>query len=225
MEIMSNAILILGESGTGKSSALSTLNPKETFILNVLDKPLPFRGFKKNYISIKGWDDMEGNYYATDQYEKIKRVIEMINNNRPEIKNLILDDWQYIMAHAFMRRCKERGYDKFTEIGHDAWDIVERLGRLREDLNAFVLTHSEANDKGKMKIKTIGKMIDDKITLEGMFTVVLQTEISDSGYHFITQGDINHIAKSPRGMFDDLRIPNDLEFVKQKINSYYHGNI
>lgn len=220
---MSNASLIIGESGTGKSTSLRNLNPTETFIINVCNKPLPFRGYKSQYKAIKSWEDKEGNYYASNDYVKIIKMMKTINESRPEIKNLIIDDFQYIMCAEFMARVTERGFDKFSEIGQHAYMIIDLLSALREDLNCFVLSHSEANEHGKMKAKTIGKLLDDKVVLEGRFTMVLQTEISESGYRFLTQGDKNHIAKSPMGMFEDKYIPNDLAFVVEKMNEYNHG--
>lgn len=222
---MSNTSLIIGESGTGKSTSLSKLDPRETFIINVLDKPLPFRGYKKNYLKINGWDDKEGNYYASDDYTKIMRCIKMINEHRPEIKNLIIDDWQYTMCNEFMRRATETGYVKFTEIGQHAWSIIKSLTDCREDLFCFVLSHSDTDMNGKYKCKSIGKMLDEKITIEGMFTIVLHTQAMDGSYRFLTQNDGSHIAKSPQGMFEDKYISNDLSFVKTKMNAYYFEDI
>jgi hypothetical protein len=221
---MSNTSIIMGESGTGKSTSIRNLDPKETFIINVLNKPLPFRGYKKTYVTVSA-DAMTGNYYASDNYDHIRLVIGKINLKRPEIKTLIIDDFQYLMAHEFMARAKERGYDKFSEIGQHAHDLLKFLPTLRDDLDIFILTHSEPNESGKMKIKTIGKMLDEKITIEGMYAMVLQTELMNGTYHFITQGDARHIAKSPMGMFEDRNIPNDLYFVKQKMNAYYNEDI
>lgn len=221
---MSNTSLILGESGTGKSTSIRNLNPDETFIINVLNKPLPFRGYKNQYKTIS-LDGTTGNYYSSNKYENIMFVIQKINAKRPDIKTLIIDDFQYLMANEFMSRALERGYDKFSEIGKHAYDLLDLLPTLRDDLDIFVLTHSEANEHGKMKIKTIGRMLDEKITIEGMYAMVLQTELTDGNYHFITQGDSRHIAKSPMGMFDKINIPNDLAFVKQKMHEYYSEDI
>lgn len=218
---MSNTSLIMGESGTGKSTAIRTLNPNETFIINVLNKPLPFRGYKKNYKLVSP-DGLSGNYYSSNKYDHIKLVIKKIEVKRPEVKTLIIDDFQYLMANEFMDRALERGYDKFSEIGKHAYDLLELLPTLRDDLDVFILTHSEPNEMGKMKIKTIGKMLDDKITIEGMYSMVLQTELINGSYSFITQGDARHIAKSPMGMFEQRNIPNDLQFVKQKMSEYYN---
>src|SRR6266851_2709948 len=99
---MSNTSLIMGESGTGKSTSIRNLNPKETFIINVLNKPLPFKGYKSNYTKLSA-DGLTGNYYSSDDYQAIERLVRKINNDRPEIKNLIIDDFQYLMANEFMR--------------------------------------------------------------------------------------------------------------------------
>jgi hypothetical protein len=221
---MSNASLIIGESGTGKSTSLRNLNPKDTFIINVCNKPLPFRGYKSNYKAITSWEDKVGNYFSSDDYRKIIKMLQVIDKERPEIKNVIIDDFQYIMCSEFMNRVMERGFDKFSEIAQHAYKIIDTLPTLRDDLNCFVLSHSEPNENGKMKIKTIGKLLDDKVVLEGRFTMVLQTEISEAGYRFVTQGDAKHIAKSPMDMFEDKYIPNDLAFVIEKMNLYNFGS-
>lgn len=221
---MSNMSLIIGESGTGKSTSIRNLDPKETFIINIVNKPLPFRGFKNSYTLVSP-DGTTGNYYASDNYSYIEMVIKKINAKRPDIKNLIIDDFQYLMSNEFMSRAMERGFDKFSEIGQHAWSIIQLLPTLRDDLDCFVLSHSEPNEHGKMKLKTIGKMIDEKVTIEGRFTVVLQTEMKDGDYQFITQGDARHIAKSPMGMFEKRNIPNDLAFVKEKMSAYYNEDI
>jgi len=221
---MSNTSLIIGESGTGKSTSIRHLNPTETFIINVLNKPLPFKGYKANYTKLSS-DGLTGNYYSSDDYQNIERLIMKINTQRLEIKTLIIDDFQYLMANEFMRRALERGYDKFSEIAKNAHGLLKLLPTLRDDLDVFILTHSESNDQGKMKIKTIGKMLDEKITIEGMYAMVLQTELTDGNYHFITQGDARHIAKSPMGLFSTRNIPNDLAFVKEEMKKYYNEEI
>ncbi len=217
---MSNATLIIGESGTGKSTSIRNLDESETFIINVLDKPLPFKGFKKRYIKVS---QDGGNYFVSDDYNDILKSIKYISDNRPEIKNIIIDDYQYIMANEFMRRAMDRGFDKFTEIGQHAWKIIYYSVKCRDDLFFFFLSHSELDASGHVKCKTIGKMIDDKITLEGMFTTVLHTTVMDGKYKFITQNNGVHIAKSPMGMFDSIYIDNDLNQVKKHMNNYYSG--
>lgn len=221
---MSNLSLIIGESGTGKSTSMRNLVPEETFIINIIGKPLPFRGYRKKYIPISS-DWMSGNYCETDDYLQIIKAAQFISAKRPDIKTLIIDDFQFVMTNEFMRRCMERGYDKFSEIGNHAWAILNCLKSLRNDIDCFILSHSELDESGKMKVKTIGKLLSEKYGMETAVSMMLQTEISDGKYCFITQGDARHIAKSPMGMFDDLHIPNDLAFVKEKMNAYYNEDI
>src|SRR5690348_4871044 len=159
---MSNTVIIMGESGTGKSTSMMNLDSKETFVINVLNKPLPFRGYKNKYIRVSA-DGETGNYYSSTNYSNIELVINKINVKRPDIKTLIIDDFQFLMADEFMTRARERGFDKFSEIGQHAYQLLKLLPTLRDDLDIFVLTHSEENGFGKMKIKTIGKMIDQNV--------------------------------------------------------------
>jgi hypothetical protein len=223
-DTMSNTILIIGESGSGKSTSIRNLNHEETIIINVLDKPLPFKGFKKKYISTPT-EARKANYFATDKFEKIIDAIKRVNNERPEVKNLIIDDFQYIMANAFLKRALERGYDKFTEIGQNAWQLIRELQACREDLRCYVLSHSDVDQNGKSKCKTIGKMLDDKICLEGMFTIVFHSITMDNKYKFLTQNDGIHVAKSPMGMFETKYIENDLELINKKIDEYFNEDI
>lgn len=221
---MSNTILIVGESGTGKSSSIRNLNPKETFIINVIDKPLPFKSAKRLY-TVCNKENPEGNYFASDNHATIMSLIEAVNSRRPETKNLIVDDYQYSMANAFMRKALEKGYDKFSEIGKHAWEIIRALIGTREDLTCFVLSHSDTDIHGKAKVKTIGKMLEDKICVEGMFSIVLHSLVIDGQYKFLTQNDGQHVAKSPMDMFATKYIDNDLALVKAKIEDYLHEDI
>jgi hypothetical protein len=216
---MATNILVIGESGTGKSTSIINLNPNDTFIINVLDKPLPFKGFRKKYIPFSK-ENPKGNYYATDDYSKIIRIIDGINRERPEIKNIIIDDFQYLMCNEYMTT-NSRGYDKFESIGKNVWGLVKYTANQREDLSVFYLSHSKVED-GKSKPKTIGKMIDNTVVLEGMFTIVLHSLIQLDNYKFLTQNDGSYMAKSPLGMFEDKYIDNDLFLVKNKINEYFN---
>lgn len=221
---MANGVLIIGESGTGKSTSIRSLNPKETFIINVLDKPLPFKGFRKSY-SQWNRENLNGNYCATDDYLAIEKVIQYINKNMPHIKNLIIDDWQYTMGNEFMRKADEKGFDKFTKIGMHGWKIIDDALKCRPELNVFVLSHSDIDANGRSKPKTIGKMIDEKITLEGMFTTVLHTVVENGSYRFLTQNDGSRMAKSPMDMFEDKFIDNDLGFVAEKMKEYLEEDV
>lgn len=221
---MSNVSLIIGESGTGKSTSIRNLKPEETFIINVIDKPLPFRGYRKKYTPMSP-DWTTGNYYSTDNHQKIIKAASFISSKRPDIKNIIIDDFQFVMVNEFMRRGMEKGFDKFTEIGIHSWEVLNALKNLRDDIDCFILTHSSMDESGKMNIKTIGKLLSEKYSPETAVSMMLQTEVQNGAYFFITQGDARHIAKSPMGMFEDAWIPNDLAFVKEKMTEYYNEDI
>ncbi len=218
---MSNSVLVIGQSGSGKSTSLRNLDPLSTFIINVLDKPLPFRSFKKNYTPVTK-ENKTGNYFSSDDWNHIIRCIEMVSKERPEITTLIIDDWQYVLAYEFMRRVGEKGYDKFSELAMHGWSTINACMKTRPDLTCFVLAHSETDSNGKTKCKTIGKMLDEKITIEGLFTTVLHSRVIDREYFFQTQYDGEHLAKSPIGLFDDDLIPNDLLTVKNALETYFN---
>lgn len=228
---MSNTVLVIGQSGSGKSTSLRSLDPKTTFIINVLDKPLPFRGFKKNYIPIRSvMDDngnktggYEGNYFASDNWDNIVKTISIVNHKRPDITTIVIDDWQYILAYEFMRRVGEKGFDKFSELASHGWQTINACLATRPTLTCFILAHSDVDNMGRSKCKTIGKMLDEKITIEGLFTTVLHSRVVDGNYLFQTQFDNEYLAKSPIGMFEELLIPNDLQMVKEAIENYYNG--
>lgn len=211
-----SATLILGPSGSGKSTSLRNLDHQSTFVLGILDKPLPFKGYRKKY------NEANKNYHVSDDYRVLLNYIKAINERRPEITTLIIDDFQYLLAHEFMNRVSERGYDKYSELAFHAWSVIKALTETRDDLHCFVLTHSEADQQGNMKIKTIGRLLEDKITLEGMFTCCLFSMVVDGEYRFLTNTDGVHLAKSPLGLFDSLFIDNDLQLVKDAMINYYN---
>lgn len=218
---MSNTVLIIGQSGTGKSSSIRTLNPKSTFIISVLDKPLPFKKARTSYTLLKSGDDKEGNYYISDNWQNIIKCIQFVDKQRDDITTLIIDDVQYLMANEYMRRALEKGFDRFSEIAQHFWLVINALLNTRRDLTCFALSHSDLDSHGVAKCKTIGKMLDEKITIEGMFTVLLHARVVDGQYVFQTQFDGEHLAKSPIDMFEDALVPNDLKIIKQQVESYY----
>jgi len=225
---MSELIGIVGESGTGKSTAVRTLNPKETVIISCVGKPLPIKGWKKNYTPFKG---DKGNFFVSDLANEIISCMSHISDKRKDIKNIVVDDWQYVMSNEYMRRASEKGFEKFTEIGKNAWSTLNKSKSLREDIKVFMLTHSdtqpgEFGSSPVVKIKTIGKLLDDKINPAGLFSILLYTDVNkkENGqmeYRFVTNNDGNYPAKSPMDMFKDLYIPNDLAFVAKSIDEYY----
>ena len=220
---MGNKILVLGDSGSGKSTSTRNLDSKTTFYINVIGKALPFKGWKSKYV--------EGeNLISTHNAEEVLRAIKGVSEKMPKIKTIIIDDAQYIMSYEFMARAKERGFDKFTEIAQNMFNVLKAPDATRDDLTTIFLSHSEdvsANGYTKTKMKTIGKMLDDKITIEGLFTIVLLAypikEEKKMRYLFVTQSNGTTTAKSPMGMFNDIVIDNDLDMVLNKIKEYEEG--
>ena len=213
---MSNTALIIGQSGSGKSTSLRNLDPNTTFIISVLDKPLPFKGYKKLY------NEQKLNFFCSDDYKSIISYIKAIDERRPDITTLVIDDAHFLMANEFMVRACEKGFDKFSEMAQHMWMVMCAITSTRSDLTCFVLSHNEIDNMGMSKPKTVGKMLDDKITLEAMVTVCLHTMVKDGEYKFLTQNDGNHVCKSPLDMFDEVLIDNDLLYVKQKIENYFN---
>ena len=196
-------VLILGESGSGKSASLRNFAPDQVGIFNVGGKPLPFRSKLK--------------FVNTDSYVTIMSGLKAMKT-----PSAVIDDAQYLMANEFMRRCKEIGYQKFTDMATSYWQLVQTvINVLPADRIVYFLSHIERDQNGNEKCKTIGKMLDEKITVEGMFTVVLKTHVQDGHYTFVTQTNGQDTVKSPMGMFESLEIDNDLAMVDKTIREYY----
>jgi len=218
---MGMKILVIGESGTGKSTSIRNLNPDSTFILNVINKTLPFKGaLKKFYPSTK---EKKGNMYATHDPEKILELIERIDKNAPNIKTLIIDDFQYVMSYDYLK-CEDKGFTKFDTIAKNMWKIIREIESTREDLTTIFLSHSELDSNGQTKFKTIGKMLDDKIIIEGLFSFVFNSIYHEDNYWFVTNNEGVYKSKTPMGMFEKKFIPNDLQYVIEKIDQYYHDD-
>jgi hypothetical protein len=157
---MAQSVLIIAESGCGKSTSIESLNPQETFIINVANKPLPFKGWKKLYPTFD-LSTKKGNLASVSKPQDIEAVLKIINNERKEIKNIVIDDFQYMSAFEYFNRATEKGFDKFTQMGAALAHIAKLPILMRDDLMVFYLTHAEeATDlegRRKVKAKTIGK--------------------------------------------------------------------
>ena len=211
-------VMILGESGTGKSASMRLLSPENTLLIQILNKPMPF---KSNH-----WKEKDSNgKWAKMVTDNPAQIINAIQKTRK--KTIIIDDFQYLMANQFMRSAHVKGYDKFTQIGCDAWHIIMAATHAGHGKVIYFLSHTDTDDQGIARAKTIGKLLDDKIGLEGMFTAVLQTHVDQSAqsakekFRFITQNNGKNTAKSPMGLFEYDMIENDLNFVTKSIINYY----
>ena len=225
-------IAIVGESGTGKSTSLRNLNPETTFIISTTGKPLPFRAWKKKYIPIKiEGKNVSGNYYVSSKWDQILKILQIIDKMMPHIKQVIIDDFQYVLSYEFVDRATEVGYTKFSELAQHAMEILRYSEKMREDCKMIFLTHSENvgdNVNPKYVIKTVGKLLSEKVTLEGLFTYIFFTKVNegDSGrmeYKLITNNDGSCVAKTSLGVFEDLEIDNDLDEIIKVIDAYNEG--
>jgi hypothetical protein len=229
---MAKKVLLLGEPGTGKTASLETLNPKSTFIICPDEKELSFRG--KDYQTVikedtKKLDLQKTNLYETTSPKIVLDLLNVISTSMPHIKVAVIDTITSLQIAEFMDKVKEKGFDKFNDMALDTYTILKSLRKLRDDLTIVVMAHVENNYDSDGVLRTSfkvpgGKLIGEKIKVEGMFTIVLYTEVimeqSAPKYYFVTQNNGKNTCKSPKGMFDDIRIPNDMQYVIDKIQEY-----
>ena len=225
---MANVCMILGPSGTGKSTSIKGLDPKETVVLNVLRKRLPFKGSNNIY------NTENKNLFPVDDYTQIVNLLETINKKAPHVKNVIIEDMTYIMRKEFFKRAKETGYGKFTEIAQHFQQVISTCENMRDDVNVFFILHSEAIQSDKTtvgyKVSTVGAMIDSQYNPVEVVPMVLYSAIKyddkgNASYGFYThrcmEGTVEIPAKSAEGLFDEDFIPNDLGLVVKSMNEYY----
>jgi hypothetical protein len=210
---MSIATLILGNSGSGKSTSLRNFDPKKTLVIQCIKKPLPFKaeGWK-----VRATMKDAGNVIRTDN----PAMIEKIMRSSPH-EVVVIDDYQAVMVNELMTRSSETGYSKFSDIGKNAWNIFNAAGDLADHRRVYILAHTQTDDFGNVRMKTVGKMVDQTLVPEGFFTIVLRTEVSNGHYQFSTQSNGQDCCKSPIGMFDDRLIENDLAHVDSLIGEFY----
>lgn len=195
-------VLILGESGAGKSTSMRNFDVNEVGIFNVASKPLPFR---------KKIPKADGATYGT--------IIKTLS--APKLKKYVIDDSQYLLCFEMFRTANETGYQKFTNMALNFYNLIQFIiAKTPPDVIVYFLHHTETTADGKVKAKTIGKMLDEKLTVEGLFSIVLMCQTDGISHKFITQSDGCTTAKSPMEMFDN-EIDNDLKFVDAKIREYY----
>ena len=194
--------MIYGQSGTGKSTSLRNFTNDEVAVINVSGKPLPFRSKLTTY--------------DTDNYAKISSALSKI-----ERKSIVIDDATYLMVNEFMRTAKVAGYQKYTDMAVNFNSLVAQASQLASDKIVYFLGHSDLKDDGTEHFKTIGKMLDNYVTVEGKFTIVLKTVVQDGKYYFSTHNSGQDTVKSPLGMFEDNYVDNDLKAVDAIIREYY----
>lgn len=220
----SKMIGIVGATSTGKSTAIKFLDPKETYIINVAKKELPFENSEKLY------NRENKNYKEVDDANEITRLLRTISDKALEIKNIIIEDSNYIMGFTMVDKATETGYTKFSLMAKDMVNLFREARMLRDDIKVFYLTHPETIEDGGdiigYKIKTAGKLIDNQVLLEGLLTICLYTNVEENKdgtatYSFVTNRYKKLPAKSPQNMFSEIKIPNNLQIVVDTINNYY----
>lgn len=246
-------IMILGSQGSGKSTSIGNipelnikgLDPKETFIIACTNKGLPFKGWIKSYPRVKvkvkvGTSIITeisptGNYYQTTDAMNVARLISLVNVTRKEIKNIVIDDSNYLMQDYYMANALKGGYDVFKKIGLFMGSVFNAIENVDIEKNVIMMAHyeefkSKNSDTLSFRYKTVGKMVQDYITPEGKFEIVLfaTQEYDDQAKtvskFFVTNYDGDFPSKSPVGMFDATHIPNDLGFVVKRIHEYNTGS-
>lgn len=203
---MAQMILVMGESGTGKSTSIRNCNPQTTTVVNPVGKPLPFKG----------------KFEMLNSETESRKICKFMKEQAAAGKKLIVvDDFQYILSVPYMNRIKENGWDKWNDFGANYFEIIEVCKELPEDVVVAYMTHTETLENGVTTIKLIGKLLREKITIEGLFTIVLRTGVNEGKYYFYTQNSGKDTVKSPMGMFPAYAIDNDLNYVADKVRNFY----
>lgn len=204
---MATAVLIMGESGSGKSASLRNFAPNEISVFNVTSKPLPFKQGKTKIPKIDN---------AT--YTDIANALA-----NPNKRAYVIDDAGYLLSFEMFKRANETGYSKFTDMAKNFFDMLDFINtKLPNDIIVYITMHTEDDSEmHRVKVKTIGKMLDQNLKIEGLFSIVLRAVQTEDGYKFVTRDDMVSTAKSPIGMWEEDMIDNDLKAVDATIREYY----
>ncbi len=204
---MAVPVLIIGRSGSGKSASMRNCVGKDFALINVLNKPLPFRGRIPTV--------------STDDYGKIIKAL-----NGCQQKSVVIDDAGYLITNQFMRGHSNAGkgngvFSLYNDLGDKFWSLIQFVVSMPQDRIVYFTMHEDKDDSGDVKPKTIGKLLDEKVCVEGMFTIVLRCILDGEDHRFVTQSANGAVSKSPMGMFKDLEVDNDLLMVDNTIREYY----
>lgn len=231
---MSNLICLAGQSNTGKSTSLRTLDPKSTFIISCTNKQLQIPGFRKKYTKVEIKDKkLVGNWYVSNNYAQIDKVLSAISSTRPEIKVVVLDDINYLLSNETFENALDKGYTKFSVMAKNYYDLLANCQLLRDDLTVVVITHTEnygTDMDPQYRMWTTGKMLTQQINLDGMFSYIIYSDryIDDTDdevhYRFKTRTDGNDTCRSVAGCFTEKYIEPDMKAVIDRINEFESNN-
>ena len=200
---MASIVMVIGQSGTGKSTSLRNFKKGEASVINVSKKPMPF--------------PCELPVLNCGNYSQIKELL-----SKSQSPSIIIDDSTYLLVNEYMSKADERGFDKYTNMAKNFWDLINFcITELPEDKIIYLLGHSEKGDDGREHFKTVGKMLDNTVVCEGYCTVVLKTQVEDGQYYFCTHNNGYDTVKTPLGMFEEDRIENDLKAVDIRMREYF----
>ena len=205
---MGEAVLIYGRSGSGKSRSLCNFAEDEIFLVQTIKKRLPFRKqFKYTLVS-----------------DSVPTIMAQLQ--KMPLKVAVIDDAGYLMTNEFMKRHSggkkgSSSFDLYNDIADSFWNLLNSVKTLPDDVIVYIIMHEDTNDYGETKLRTIGKLLNDKVCIEGMCTVVLRCVIEGDKHYFLTQGTGTDVSKSPEGMFEELKIENDLKSVDAQIRNYW----
>lgn len=200
---MASIVMVIGQSGTGKSTSLRNFKKGEASVINVSKKPMPF--------------PCELPVMNCGNYAQIKELL-----SKSQSPSIVIDDCTYLLVNEYMSKADERGFDKYTNMAKNFWELINFcITQLPDDKIVYFLGHSEKGDDGREHFKTVGKMLDNTVVCEGYCTVVLKTQVEDGKYYFCTHNNGYDTVKTPLGMFTEDRIDNDLKAVDARMRDYF----
>lgn len=230
---MSNIICLAGLSNSGKSTSLKYLEPESTFIVSCTNKQLQIPGFRKKYKKVTTNEGkLVGNWYINNNYDNIKKMLNIVSKTRPEVKVIVLDDANYLLSNETFKNALTKGYEKFTILAKNYYDLIEYCMNLRDDLTVVFITHIEnfgTDIDPEYRMWTTGKMLTNAINLDGLFSYIIYSEryVSDTDdevkYRFKTRTDGNDTCRSVSGCFEDKYIEPDMKYVIDTINKFENG--
>ena len=230
---MANLIVLAGFSNSGKSTSLKYLDHSETFIVSCTNKQLQIPGFRKKYKKVAIEDKkLVGNWLVSNSYEKIHKILDIVNRTRPDIKTVVIDDINYCLSGEIMDNALVKGYEKFTMQAKNYYDLITSAGELRDDLTVVFISHiiNDGTDiDPQYKMYSSGKMLDKTVNIDGLFSYIIYSEryideaTGEVGYRFKTRTDGNDTCRSVAGCFSEKYIEPIMQTIIVTIIKFEEG--